>query len=163
MSTYLGFHLVTALSESLLNCGGYMKVLVWNKEKCIACGTCEKVCSQTWFKEENREKSRIRITKTDDGIIGNACIQCGECIDVCPVEALTRDAKGVVRLNEKICIGCQSCVGFCPTLSMFTAKTVEKPFKCIACGICVKSCPTGALSIEERPEPMERVFYRRHF
>ncbi len=140
-----------------------MKVLVWDKEKCIGCGTCEKVCSKTWFKEENPLKSRIRIRKLDDGFSGNVCNQCGECINVCPVEALSRDARGIVKLNAKECVGCLSCVGFCPTESMFIAEGEPVPFKCIACGICVKACPAGALSIEERPEPIEKIYYRRHF
>jgi Fe-S-cluster-containing hydrogenase component 2 len=140
-----------------------MKVLVWDESKCIGCGTCELTCSKTWFKEENREKSRIKISKTDQGFQANVCNQCGECINVCPVEALSRDAKGIVRLNEKTCVGCLSCVGFCPTLSMFTTKEVAIPFKCIACGLCVKTCPAGALSIQEVQQPLEKIFYRRHF
>ncbi|MCF7858161.1 MAG: 4Fe-4S binding protein [Candidatus Cloacimonetes bacterium] len=140
-----------------------MKVLVWDKEKCIGCRTCEKVCSQTWFKEENRDKSRIKITETENGFESNFCNQCGECILVCPVEALTRNAKGIVRLNDKTCVGCLSCVGFCPSQSMFIAKTEPKPFKCISCGVCVKNCPSGALALQELPEPLEKVFYRRHF
>lgn len=139
-----------------------MKVLVWDKTKCIGCGTCENVCSKTWFKEENKTKSRIQISKTEDGFNGNACNQCGECMLVCPVEALTRDARGIVRLNEKTCVGCFSCVGFCPTESMFYAPKIELPFKCIACGICVKTCPAGALAIEDHPVPLDKVFYRRH-
>lgn len=139
-----------------------MKVLVWNKDRCIGCGTCEKVCSHTWFQEEKREKSRIRISTIDTQISANVCNQCGECMAICPVEALTRDNRGIVRLNEKKCIGCLNCVGFCPTLSMFVTETVNKPFKCVACGMCVKSCPADALSIEEVEEPLNRVFYRRH-
>ena len=82
---------------------------------------------------------------------------------VCPVEALTRDAKGIVRLNAKTCVGCLSCVGFCPTEAMFTVIGEPIPFKCIACGVCVKTCPAGALSLQDHPEPLEKVFYRRHF
>jgi anaerobic carbon-monoxide dehydrogenase iron sulfur subunit len=140
-----------------------MKVLVWDGKKCIGCRTCEKVCSQTWFKEENRLKSRIKIIKTENGFSANFCNQCGECIIVCPVEALTRDAKGIVRLNGKTCVGCLSCVGFCPTSSMFYTDGEDVPFKCIACGICVKTCPSGALSLEEEADPLEKIFYRRHF
>ncbi|MCD6182088.1 MAG: 4Fe-4S binding protein [Candidatus Cloacimonetes bacterium] len=140
-----------------------MKVLVWDKTKCIGCGICENVCSQTWFKEENREKSRIKIITSESGLDCNVCNQCGECIDVCPVEALNRDAQGIVRLDANACVGCMSCVGFCPSASMFFAPKEPIPFKCISCGVCVKSCPTGALTLEERPEPLERVFYRRHF
>ncbi len=139
-----------------------MKVLVRKEELCIGCGKCEEKCSTTWFKENNKAKSRIQVTKSEDKNSLNACTQCGECMGVCPVEALTRDARGIIRLNEKTCVGCLSCVGYCPTLSMFIADGVEKPFKCIACGLCVKECPTGALSIEEQPDPIEKVFYRRH-
>ncbi len=140
-----------------------MKVLVWDKEKCIGCGTCERKCSQTWFKEENRTKSRIKISEADNGFSCNVCNQCGECIKVCPVEALKRDSKGIVRLNEKTCVGCLSCVGFCPTQSIFQIVEIDIPFKCISCGVCVKSCPSGALSLEEIPESLDKIFYRRHF
>ena len=139
-----------------------MKVLVHNEELCIGCGACEITCSKTWFKEENREKSRIKINKIDDGFRATVCNQCGECIKVCPVEALSIDKQGIVRLNAKTCVGCLSCVGFCPSFAMFTAVGEDIPFKSIACRICVKTCPTGALTIEERPEPLETVFYRRH-
>ena len=126
-----------------------MKVLVWDAKKCIGCGTCENTCSQTWFKEENRAKSRIKISKLKELFAANVCNQCGECMNVCPVEALSRDAKGIVRLNAKTCVGCLSCVGFCPTESMFHTEGEEIPFKCIACGICVKTCPADALSLQE--------------
>jgi len=161
ISSYEFFKFLDKNSEEKL--GGFMKVLIWDGKKCIGCGTCEEVCSQTWFKDKNRAKSRIKITKQEEGISCNLCDQCGECINVCPVEALTRDKKGIVRLNEKTCVGCLSCVGFCPSKSMFFTDGVELPFKCIACGICVKPCPSGALKLEERPDPLEKVFYRRHF
>ena len=139
-----------------------MKVLIRREDLCTGCGSCELACSKTWFKEENPAKSRIRVTKTETGYSLNACTQCGDCMPLCPVEALTRDKMGVVRLNNKSCVGCLNCVGFCPTLSMFIAEGEDKPFKCIACGVCVKACPNGALAIEEVTAPVERVFYRRH-
>jgi anaerobic carbon-monoxide dehydrogenase iron sulfur subunit len=139
-----------------------MKVLIRKEELCIGCGTCERVCSTTWFKDENPAKSRIKVTSQGQGFSLNACTQCGECMPVCPVEALNRDKLGVVRLTEKTCVGCLNCVGFCPTLSMFTGPGIDKPFKCVACGVCVKQCPANALSIEEVPEPIGRVFYRSH-
>ncbi|MBU0690620.1 4Fe-4S binding protein [bacterium] len=139
-----------------------MKVLVVNEEKCTASGVCETVCSEYWFKEANKEKSRIQLMLRPDGHSLNVCNQCGECILVCPTEALYRDKKGIVRLREKDCTGCMSCVGFCPTQSMFVAVGEEIPFKCISCAQCVESCPSGALSIEDLPEPVERVFYREH-
>lgn len=132
-----------------------MKVLVFKPELCNGCRECEKVCSQTWFKEENAEKSAIRISETA-GQPGRyqalVCNQCGACMDVCPTIALVRDKQGIVRIKKQLCVGCLSCVGFCPTEAMFMHADDIVPFKCIACGKCVKVCPTGALALEELPD-----------
>ncbi|HSH35252.1 4Fe-4S binding protein [Schnuerera sp.] len=124
-----------------------MKYLVKNPELCIECKACEEACSKVFFKENNGEKSRIRIGG-DKKI--TACTQCGECIDICPVEALYRDEKGIIRLDKEKCVGCLMCVGFCPEFAMFEHEDYIEPFNCIACGICVKSCPTGAIYIEKK-------------
>ncbi|MBC7233015.1 MAG: 4Fe-4S binding protein [Chloroflexi bacterium] len=132
-----------------------MKVLVFNPQLCDGCRVCEETCSQTWFKEVNAEKSAIRISASEDQpgrYQATVCNQCGECIDICPVLALTRDRHGIVRINKKLCTGCLSCVGFCPILAMYIHPDYVVPFKCIACGECAKACPTGALSIEDLPE-----------
>lgn len=132
-----------------------MKVLVFNPQLCDGCRICEETCSQTWFKEINAEKSAIRISTVEDQpgqYEATVCNQCGECIDICPTLALTRDRHGIVRVNKKLCTGCLSCVGFCPILAMYIHPDYVVPFKCVACGECAKACPTGALSIEDLPE-----------
>ncbi|MGD1823134.1 MAG: 4Fe-4S binding protein [Pleomorphochaeta sp.] len=50
-----------------------------DKEKCIACGSCEKVCT---FKA-------IEIKGDYFSINGNYCDECGSCYVVCPVNAIT--------------------------------------------------------------------------
>jgi carbon-monoxide dehydrogenase iron sulfur subunit len=127
----------------------YMKVLRKKPELCIACGACETTCSKTWFKEDNVEKSCIRIHKGEDNNSIVVCTQCGECIDICPIQAITRDKSGVVRINKSICVGCFMCVGFCPELAMFMNDEYIEPFKCVACGQCAKQCPTQAIYIEQ--------------
>jgi len=104
-------------------------------------------CSKTWFKEEDKDLSRIKISSSESGYDINVCNQCGECIDHCPTLAIKRDNSGVVRLDENKCVGCLMCAGFCPTESMFVADQKDKPFKCIACGICSKECPSQALEL----------------
>jgi Fe-S-cluster-containing hydrogenase component 2 len=132
-----------------------MKALVFNASLCDGARKCEEACSQTWFKEVNAEKSRIRILALlgqPDSYAANVCNQCGECIDVCPTMALKRDRRGIVRIHKDLCVGCFSCVGFCPIEAMRMHPDYAEPFKCVACGQCAKACPTGALSIKDVPD-----------
>ena len=130
-----------------------MKILEKNESACIQCNACEAICSKTYFREEDRNKSRIIVnedkSESRDWTI-NVCNQCGECIDVCNEEALYRNKQGVVMLDSKKCVGCYMCVGFCPTLSMHVHDDHHDPYKCIACGLCAKECPTEAIYIETK-------------
>lgn len=128
-----------------------MKYLAKDDSLCIKCHQCEEACAKAYFKTDDVEKSCIRITEDTDAVI-NVCNQCGECIDICPIEILTRDRKGVVRINKKDCVGCFMCVGFCPEEAMIYHDDHIEPFKCIACGLCAKQCPTGAIFITEKEE-----------
>lgn len=125
-----------------------MKLLEKNPSLCTGCRECEKACSKLWFKEEDREKSCIRIEKDPNKI--TVCNQCGECISICPVEALSRDKNGVVRIDKKKCVGCFMCVGFCSACAMFMNDKYIEPFKCTACGQCAKVCSTKAIYLSDK-------------
>jgi hypothetical protein len=46
------------------------------------------------------------------------CVGCGECVEVCPVDAIhMEDDKSV--LDREKCIGCASCVAACPNMALF--------------------------------------------
>ncbi|AOT68205.1 4Fe-4S binding protein [Geosporobacter ferrireducens] len=127
-----------------------MKRLEKNEAQCIACGRCEEVCSNAYFKQQNREKSCIQISQDQGESKINVCNQCGVCIDICPVEALYRDKNNVVRIKKDLCVGCFMCVGFCPEEAMRQHDDYIEPFKCIACGLCARECPTEAIFIGNR-------------
>lgn len=127
-----------------------MKRLVVKPELCVGCRLCEKVCSHSYRKENNREKSAIRIERNGDkGYTIHVCNQCGKCIDICQVPAIRRDKNSILRINKNDCVGCLACVGNCPTGTMFYHDELTEPFKCIVCGLCAKECPSGTLTIEE--------------
>jgi Fe-S-cluster-containing hydrogenase component 2 len=110
-------------------------------------------CSKAWFKEDSPALSRITVENKATYPNINVCNQCGACIEVCPTQALERDANGVVQVRKDKCTSCLMCVGFCPSASMrFNGTKQTEPFKCISCGICAKACPTGALELLTTPE-----------
>ena len=51
-----------------------------DEEKCIACGTCEGVCPADPVVFEVKDKSKV--------INPDACIECEECVQNCPVQAI---------------------------------------------------------------------------
>lgn len=42
------------------------------------------------------------------------CIDCGACVGLCPVDALSMDRKMKLKLREDKCIQCKACVVACP-------------------------------------------------
>lgn len=138
-------------------CGGSLnlRILAKIEENCVACHTCEEACSNLYFKEKNPLKASLRIIEADNDTDPHriiTCTQCGKCIEVCPVQAITRAKNGVVRINKKICVGCFMCVSVCPEKAMFYHDEHSEPFKCISCGVCVRNCPTEALYIDNVPD-----------
>ena len=41
------------------------------------------------------------------------CLNCGACVDACPVSAIKVEDKAVIAEGD--CIECGACVGSCPT------------------------------------------------
>lgn len=129
------------------------KLVVTDKNACMACLSCEEACSMAFYKEFDVTKSCIQIVK--DKVDANkpvvhTCIQCGKCFRTCQHDAITQNPKtGVYMINKKKCVGCGECVKACPMQVMVLPDTEPTAAsKCIACGICAKACPVGILEIQ---------------
>ncbi len=81
--------------------GGLSTGFVANR--CLACDPppCANVCPTGAYSP-----------RSGGGVIvkRKLCIQCGECVAVCPVDAIYQDRQGDVY----VCIHCGQCVDFCP-------------------------------------------------
>ena len=126
-----------------------MRKLIVNSSECIGCGTCEEICSKTYFKIDDKEKSAIRIVHEEGRHSINVCDQCGDCMKMCSPIALSRASNGVVRIANNTCVGCLVCVAECLRGYMHYHDDLPVPFKCVACGLCAKNCPSGALSMAD--------------
>jgi len=107
-------------------------------------------------------RSRIEVVKvTEAADVPIFCYQCDDasCAAVCPVKAITKDARGIMVIDRETCISCRACAFACPFGAM--AISIEgKVFKCDLCDCepaCVKVCPTKAITYQAP----EKVAYKK--
>lgn len=46
-------------------------------------------------------------------VINSSCISCGDCFDICPVNAVTKSTNNDYSINQSVCIVCGACFEFC--------------------------------------------------
>lgn len=122
------------------------KILMVSPEKCINCGTCEAVCSNSGVELIYFEEADIAVPIM--------CMQCEDaaCMNVCPRGAISRDENGAVVTDPRKCIACKLCISACPFGNIsfnFEKKKIEK---CNLCGgnpQCAKYCPTEVIHYED--------------
>ncbi len=82
----------------------------YNPNKCILCRRCANVCQDVLGVDAlgpvERGWETIISTPKDIGFDANGCIQCGQCVAVCPVDSLYTDTP-VEELSEKLKEGTQ--------------------------------------------------------
>ncbi|HQL01361.1 MAG TPA: hypothetical protein PK090_11355, partial [Smithellaceae bacterium] len=129
---------------------------------CTGCNSCAYRCIQEFRYHDQASKGLFRtfVQINDDGLYQKRCMHCLEpdCVENCPVKALTKSEYGPVLYDAKICIGCQTCVRVCKFhIPQFDADK-RKIVKCSMCAqrtnegkmpACVEVCPTGALQFGE--------------
>jgi ferredoxin len=116
-----------AYESNLVQCGENVRGGVNFICNCCGC-CCEFLVAARKFGSLQPVHVSGFITKTDD----SACIGCGKCLRVCPIEAISfvKDSNGDEVLPKRVHIDESVCLG---------------------CGVCVRACPTKCLALERRP------------
>jgi ferredoxin len=95
---------------------------------CNCCGCC---CEAMLAAKRFAVLNPIATTNFMPAVDEESCSGCGQCLEVCPVEAMSEVSAGdaqrpkrkKARLNEELCLGC---------------------------GVCVRACKKKALTLRER-------------
>ncbi len=122
------------------------KVLSVDPSNCTGCHRCEMWCSLTKYGEINPSRSNVYVIRREPAIDAPViCLQCGVCIQACPVNALGRNgATGAVVVDSETCVGCGNCVKACPYGVLRIDTVTKKAAKCDLCGgspACASHCP----------------------
>ncbi|MFC2018773.1 4Fe-4S dicluster domain-containing protein [Chloroflexota bacterium] len=131
----------------------------YDQSRCIACGTCVRVC-----KAESATKWRkLSNIEVGDAVasISSSCYHCARpaCVSACPAGAISkREEDGIVVVDRGLCLGrdsCTACLDVCPyEAPKFGGGDNPTMQKCDLCldrldkgrkPRCVVACPQGAL------------------
>lgn len=177
-------------------CSGFVEGLIEGKitvEKCVLLTSenREKICEILGIESGEREKKVARVLcfgginakkkfsyqtikscSALNALFGTnleceyGCLGYGDCVRVCPVNAIKMGENGLPEIDEEKCVGCGKCAEICPKniikLLPYDKKVyvscsshdkggiVVKICKtgCIGCGKCVRVCPQGAIKLE---------------
>ena len=133
--------------------------LLFSKKNCMGCHACEVACKQEHGLGVGPRLVRV-IEMTSD-FIPVYCHHCAKppCKDACPVEAISRNERGIVLIDNDLCIGCRECVDACPFEAMQFEDNREVAVKCDLCvkrladhkqPACMRVCPTGCISFHAK-------------
>jgi molybdopterin-containing oxidoreductase family iron-sulfur binding subunit len=124
--------------------------MVIDLDKCNGCQACEVACRSenniavggSEAAGKNRTISWMRVQAETHGewpdvrtrFVPQPCMQCDRppCTLVCPVQATSKDADGIVNQIYARCIGCRYCANACPyTVKFFNWKSPSYPDSCL--------------------------------
>jgi len=148
-----------ALFNREAKAGEIVEKVTHRKDACIYCGACEQACPvaaisvlKTAILPEMKGKGAFekklaaqapRPTRTSELITdGEACLGCGNCVIVCPVNALSHPYLAAGHLNE---------LEDKPLLEVLngSVKVVNQEV-CGSCATCSMICPVAAIVLKRR-------------
>ena len=112
----------------------FERELQYDKEKCIGCGACAKVCPQEII--HIHECANYIVVKCSNKSKGAAakkqcevsCIGCGICEKTCTAGAI-RVTENHAVINEELCLSCGMCAVKCPQHAIYDLRGIYTEVK----------------------------------
>jgi len=132
----------------------------------MGCHACEVACKQEH--QLGVGPRLVRVIEKSADFYPVYCHHCASapCKQACPVDAISRNEKGLVLIDKDICIGCKECLEACPFGAMQYNDDQETAVKCDLCvdrlndeqaPACYSVCPTGCISWGETKALSDRL------
>ena len=147
------------------------KAMLIDTDLCLDCNACSVECKNINQVPVGKDIAWTRIDELESGQFPNvnayfvkqACNHCTEanCLNNCPVGAISRPDGTHVVIDQGECIGCGTCARVCPFGIPHFGEPAGKAQKCRFCygtkasdepTTCASVCPFGAISFGERAE-----------
>jgi Fe-S-cluster-containing dehydrogenase component len=143
--------------------------MVFRRKNCMGCHACEVACKQEHALGVGPRL--IKVIENSPDFIPVYCHHCAKapCAEACPVDAISRNDKGIVLIDRDVCIGCRDCIEACPFSAMQFDQQNEIAVKCDLCierlaekkqPACISVCPTGCISLGGK-KSIAAVFEKR--
>ena len=128
--------------------------LIFFKNDCMGCHACEVACKQEHGLGVGPRL--VRVMEDAPHFRPVYCHHCtnAPCLAECPVDAIVRNAQGIVLIENELCIGCRQCLEACPFGAMQFDDQREVAVKCDLCverlqrnekPACLKACATQCI------------------
>lgn len=129
-------------------------------DRCTDCQECVRACRAAHDTPEDapsrRKVTEYYVAREGTYYVSTSCMHCEKpsCADVCPAEAISKGAGGIVTVDPDRCIGCKYCYQACPFgVPHYTNEGMDKCDACLSAGValgempyCVRACKFRALS-----------------
>lgn len=143
-------------------------------DRCIGCHACTVACKsennvpvgnfRTWVKYV--EKGAYPEVRRHFAVL--RCNHCSNapCVKICPVNALSKRADGIVDIDRDACIGCRACMQACPYDAIHLNESSGAVEKCHFCAhriekglepACVVVCPERAIVVGDLSDPRTEI------
>ena len=151
------------INEVILNFYTKNQAIEFNKEFCVGCSICVKVCPKGAITQTHHGKIRVKTVDLLPEIPdATKCSYCGTCAYMCPFSAITLKKNNnpvaledIIIVQKKVLPKLEYKLEDCEKAGTKAKVYVEGNIKvdwnlCVSCMSCYEVCPTGAFFKAEK-------------